>query len=59
MEYRSDYDQWKDWLDKWGVVYSEEEWNEGSKELIIRGHYCVASIAFDLENNFKCVTGYE
>lgn len=55
----NDYEQWKAWLDKWGVDYTEETWNPDSKELIIRGHYCVASIVFDLDNNFICMTGYE
>ncbi len=59
IEKKSDYQQWKDWLDKWNVCYREETWNEGQKELVIDGHYSVASCIFTLENKFICLTSYE
>ncbi len=55
----SDYEQWKEWLDKWNVEYTEETWNPGLKELIIRGSYCVASIQFDLNEKYLELTAYE
>ena len=55
----TDYDQWKQWFDKWDVEYTEKTWNVGSKELVMRGHYCLASAAFDLDGNFICLTAYE
>lgn len=55
----SDYQQWKDWLDRWNVDYEEQTWNPNVKELIIGGSYCQAAIVFDLEDNFKCMTAYE
>lgn len=56
---KSDYEQWKEWLDKWSVKYEEQTWNPNQKELIISGHWCVASIAFNMDNNFICMTAYE
>lgn len=55
----SDYQQWKDWLDKWNVKYEEKTWNPNEKELVVGGSYCQASVAFDLEDNFICMTAYE
>jgi hypothetical protein len=56
---KNDYEQWKEWLDKWSIDYEERTWNPNSKELTVDGHWCLASIVFDLENNFKCMTAYE
>lgn len=56
---KTDYHQWKEWLDKWNIDYEEMAWNPNSKELIVGGSYCQASIVFDLEDNFKCMTAYE
>lgn len=55
----NDYEQWKKWLDKWNINYEEQTWNPNQKELVVNGSWCVASIVFDLENNFKCMTAYE
>lgn len=55
----NDYQQWKDWLDRWDIDYEEETWNLDVKELIVGGTYCQAAIVFDLENNFKYMTAYE
>ena len=55
----TDYEQWKQWLDKWNVKYEEEKWNPNVKELIIGGIYCQASIVFDLEEKFLQMTAYE
>lgn len=55
----SDYEQWKQWLDKWDVEYTEKTWNLNQKELIIDGIYCQASIVFDLKDKFIEVTAYE
>ena len=59
IDYISDYEQWKQWLDKWNVTYEEKQWNPNEKELIIGGCYCQASIVFDLNDNFICMTAYE
>ena len=59
LKISNDYEQWKDWLDRWGITYEEKTWNPNIKELIIGGNYCQAAIVFDLENNFKCMTAYE
>jgi hypothetical protein len=59
IEKKTDYEQWKDWLDKWNVKYEEKTWNPNEKELVVDGSYCVASVAFDLNNNFICMTAYE
>lgn len=56
---QTDYQQWRDWFDKWNVEYEEEIWNSEHKELIVGGSYCQASVVFDLEDNFICVTAYE
>lgn len=56
---KNDYEQWKEWLNKWNVDYEEKAWNKNQKELIVNGSWCVASVVFDLENNFKCMTAYE
>ena len=56
---KNDYEQWKEWLDKWNVDYAEVTWNPNQKEHIVRGSWCVASVVFDLENNFKGTTAYE
>ena len=56
---KNDYEQWKEWLDKWSVKYEEKTWNPHKKELIIFGHWCVASVVFDMDDNFICVTAYE
>lgn len=56
---KTDYQQWKDWLDKWNVNYEEETWNPNKKELVVGGCYCQTSIVFDLEDNFICMTAYE
>lgn len=56
---KNDYEQWKEWLDKWNVNYEEKTWNKNQKELVVDGGWCVASVVFDLENNFKCMTAYE
>lgn len=55
----SDYEQWKQWLDKWNVEYEEKTWNPNEKELIVGGSYCLASVVFDLDNKFICMTAYE
>ena len=55
----NDYEQWKQWLDKWNIEYEEKEWNPNVKELIVDGIYCQAAIVFDLENNFLHMTAYE
>lgn len=55
----NDYEQWKQWLEKWNVKYEEKEWNPNQKELIVGGTYCQASVVFDLENNFIAMTAYE
>ena len=55
----TDYEQWKQWLDKWKVKYKEKEWNPGQKELVINGIYCQASVVFTLEEKFITVTAYE
>ena len=59
IEKKTDYHQWKEWLDKWNINYEETTWIPNSKELIVEGSYCLASIVFDLEDNFKCMTAYE
>lgn len=56
---KNDYEQWKEWLDKWNVDYEEQTWNLNQKELVVNGSWCVASVVFDLEDNFKCMTAYE
>lgn len=56
---KSDYEQWKEWLDKWNVKYEEQTWNKNQKELIISGHWCVASVGFDMDDNFIGMTAYE
>ena len=56
---KSDYEQWKEWLDKWNVKYEEQTWTPNQKELIVSGHWCVASVVFDMDNNFICMTAYE
>lgn len=55
----TDYEQWKQWLDKWHVDYEEKQWNPGIKELIIGGIYCQAVIQFDKDENFFGITAYE
>ena len=55
----SDYEQWKQWFDKWSVPYREETWNPNQKELIVDGSWSVASVVFDLDNKFICMTSYE
>jgi hypothetical protein len=56
---KNDYEQWKEWLNKWNVKYEEQTWHKGVKELTVDGTYCLASIVFDLENNFIRMTAYE
>lgn len=56
---KTDYQQWKDWLDKWNVPYEETTWNKVQKELIVGGSYCQASVVFTLEDKFICMTAYE
>ena len=56
---KNDYEQWKQWLDKWNVSYREETYTQNTKELIIDGHWAAASVVFDLNNNFICMTAYE
>lgn len=55
----NDYEQWKEWLDKWNINYEEKTWNPNVKELIVGGIYCQAAIVFDLKNNFMHMTAYE
>lgn len=55
----NDYQQWKEWLDKWNVEYEEKTWNPNVKELVVGGSYCQAAIVFDMKNNFQCMTAYE
>lgn len=55
----SDYEQWKQWLNKWNVEYEEKQWSPNKKELIVGGCYCQASMAFDLFDNFIGMTVYE
>lgn len=55
----TDYEEWKQWLDKWNIKYEEEIWNPDQKELIIGGSFCQASIVFNLKNEFICMTAYE
>lgn len=59
IEKKTDYQQWKDWFDKWNVFYREETWNSGQKELVIDGTWCQASAVFTLEDKFICLTAYE
>ena len=56
---KNDYQQWKEWLDKWNVEYEEVTWNPNVKELVIGGAYCLASVMFSLDNNFVRMTAYE
>lgn len=56
---KTDYEQWKDWLDKWDVPYKEETWNPDMKELIVNGSWSQASVQFDLSDNFIRMTSYE
>lgn len=56
---KNDYEQWKEWFDKWNIPYREETWHQNKKELIVDGTWCLASVMFDLENNFECMTAYE
>lgn len=30
---KNDYEQWKDWLDKWHIKYEEKTWHPNQKEL--------------------------
>ena len=55
----SDYEQWKQWLDKWNVSYREERWTQNTKELIVDSNWAVASIVFDLDDKFICMAAYE
>lgn len=55
----NDYEQWKQWFDKWDVKYEEKQWSPNVKELIIYGSYCLASVVFDLNDNFIDMTAYE
>ena len=55
----SDYEQWKQWLDKWNVSYREETWRRDRKELIVDGSWAVASVVFNLDDKFICMTAYE
>ena len=59
LKISGDYEQWKDWLDRWGVKYEEKSWNPNKKELVVDGYYSCASIVFDLDDNFICMTSYE
>lgn len=52
---KNDYEQWKEWLDKWNINYKEKTWHKDVKELTVD----VASILFDLDNNFIRMTAYE
>ena len=55
----SDYEKWKEWLDKWNQEYTEKTWNPGIKELVIEGIFCQVSIQFDLNEKFIGITAYE
>lgn len=55
----TDYEQWKQWFKQWNVNFEEKTWNPNEKELVIGGIYCQASVVFDLNENFICVTAYE
>lgn len=56
---KNDYEQWKEWLDKWNIGYDEWMHHPNVKELVVFGRYCQASIVFDLEDNFIRMTAYE
>ena len=55
----TDYDQWKQWLDKWNVKYEEKGWNPNVKELIVDSKYSVTAIVFDLHDKFLHILAYE
>ena len=54
----TDYEQWKQWLNKWNVQY--EIWDcTGTKELVIpNGRYYV-SINFELSGKFIDIDAFE
>lgn len=60
---KNDYEQWKEWLDKWNIPYMEmEEVRQLTrvKELIVEGNnWDATSIVFTLNNEFICMTTYE
>jgi len=58
-EVKTDYQQWKEWLDKWNVDYKEKTWIPNQKDLVVFGRYSVAAIVFDLDDNFVRMTAYE
>lgn len=55
----NDYEQWKNWLDKWNIKYEEKFWIPNQKELFVDGYYSCAAVEFDLDNNFIRMTSYE
>ena len=54
----TDYEQWKEWLDKWNISYGEREYSF-SKELTVGGYYCATVIEFDTSGRFLDMTAYE
>lgn len=54
----TDYEQWKQWLDRWKVFYTEREHCFG-KELSVSGLHCEALIEFDDSGKFKELTAEE
>lgn len=56
---KTDYELWKEWLDKWSIPY--EVWDEytGVKELRIEDCWAVAYVQFELDGKFIRFATYE
>lgn len=54
---KTDYEQWKEWLNKWNVEYEEKQWNQNQKELVIKSLWSYVTIVFDLHDNFIYISG--
>lgn len=56
-EVKTDFEQWKEWLDKWEIEYIERSIND-RKNLIIPGLEANTRIKFDKQEKFVYVTSF-
>jgi hypothetical protein len=50
----SDMEQWKAWLNRWGIEYTEDVWEKKQqKYLEIRSNWAFVNINFNLNDEFK------